>query len=433
MASPSIKSKKPRNKPPKSRPAATSALSQPAVEDASSSFTISSFSPQGELFAIVSLALDKHRLQVYDTITRQSIAQHIVTPARVSSLCWARFDTGSHLDHSPKRKRTRRSQDEASGDKTVPPPGIILGLNDGSLVLFSPAHGKVVKSISHPSSVAALISIVADDNADSAVTRVWTSGGDGVVRLWDLQQNHHIDHWKSNERIPYSCLAIRPIAPGSAADVTEILAANYTIQVVSANRLADLASGDAKQLHKHSTFTGHASSVKSLKWNSHSRFLSSAESDRFIYIWDVPETNGELISEGKVAASIPLDAEVRAMALSTHPDSSSLAKQQNLLALSASGRVSIFPLQLDFVVPGSSKSKAKIPTLVPKSSIVPHPKQGGQSRAQVVAATFVSEDSEKICVARLVGGVKPVFETLVSLVMYAPRIIHSDMNFQAIS
>lgn len=62
MASTPSKSKTPRNKPPKGRPVTTSAISQPTVEDASSTHPLSSFSPKGELFAFLSPAVDKHRL-----------------------------------------------------------------------------------------------------------------------------------------------------------------------------------------------------------------------------------------------------------------------------------------------------------------------------------------------------------------------------------
>ena len=114
MASKPLKSNKPRNKPPKSRPAATSALSQPAVEDASSTYSLSSFSHDGELFAFLSLAVDKHRLRVYDTTTGQPVAEHVFD-SRVSSLCWARFDASQGED-GPRRKRKRKNQGDNDGE-----------------------------------------------------------------------------------------------------------------------------------------------------------------------------------------------------------------------------------------------------------------------------------------------------------------------------
>ncbi|KAI0809261.1 WD40-repeat-containing domain protein [Irpex lacteus] len=406
MASTPSKSKKPRNKPPKGRPAATSALSQPAVEDASSSHTFSSFSPQGDLFAFLSLAVDKHRLRVYDTTTGQAVAEHVVDSARVSSICWAHYDTAGEVE--PKRKRKRKNQQGDVASTKLPPAGIILGLSNGSLILYSPAHGKVVKSISHTSSTAAITSVAVDTTEGTEATQVWTSGADGVVRLWDLQEGSVIEQWKSDERVPYSCLSIRPLASEDSEDV-ELLGANYSIQLLSASRSTDL-SGETRKLQKVSGFTGHASSVKSLQWDNRSRFLSSAETDRFIYVWDVPETSGV---EGKVAASIPLDSEVRTTALSTPPSTSSSSKSQTLLAVSASGRISIFPLPSDLAASSPSK-KSKVPTLAPKSTIsAAPPKKGADTaRAQIIAAGFVAGADGKVRVARLAGGVRPVFDVV---------------------
>ncbi|KAI0090025.1 WD40-repeat-containing domain protein [Irpex rosettiformis] len=408
MASSPAKSKKPRNKPPKGRPAGTSAISQPAVEDASSSHTFSSFSPQGDLFAFLSLAVDKHRLRVYDTTTGQAVAEHVVDSARVSSICWAHYDTAAHGENEPRRKRKRKNQQGDTASTKLPPPGVILGLTNGSLVLYSPAHGKVVKSISHTSSTAAITSVAVDVSEGSEATHAWTSGADGVIRLWDLHEKDLVDQWKGDERIPYSCLSVRPSASEESEDA-ELLGANYSIQLLSASRSANIA-GETKKLQKVSGFTGHASLVKALQWDSRSRFLSSAEADRFIYLWDVPETTG---SEGKVAASIPLESEVRATALSIPPSTTSSSKPQTLLAVSASGRISIFPLPSDLTSFTPSK-KVKVPTLTPSSTIsaAPSKKGGDATRAQIISAGFVAGSVGKVRVARLAGGVKPTFDVV---------------------
>ena len=324
-----------------------------------------SFSPQGDLFAFLSLAVDKHRLRIYDTTTGQAVAEHVVDTARVSSICWAHYDASTHGEDEPKRKRKRKNQQGDTASIKLPPPGIILGLSNGSLILYSPAHGKVVKSISHTSSTAAITSVAVDSSEGSEATYAWTAGADGIVRLWDLHEGSLVEQWKSDERVPFSCLSVRPLASEDSEDV-ELLGASYAIQLLSASRSADLTS-ETKKLQKVSGFTGHASLVKSLQWDSRSRFLSSAEGDRFIYVWDVPEATG---SEGKVAASIPLDSEVRSTALSTPPNSSSSSKPQTLLSVSASGTISIFPLPSDLTSFSTSK-KSKVPTLSPdRKSVV---------------------------------------------------------------
>ena len=404
MASTPSKSKKPRNKPPKSRPAATSAISQPVVEDASSTHSLSSFSQGGELFAFLSLAVDKHRLRVYDTVTGQSTAEHLFESSRVSSLCWARFDA-SQGEEGPKKKRKRKS---LGAEEKLPPPGVVLGLTDGSLVLFSPAHGKIVKIISHSSSTASLVSVAAAEEETSESLHAWTSGADGVVRLWNLRDGSVAGSWKSEERIPYSCLAVRPGSSNEATDSPELLAANYAIQLLSMESSSDLTLDALAKPQKLASFTGHASLVKTLRWESSSRFLSTAEADRFVYLWEVPEDDS--ISEGRVAASIPLDSDVRSLALSTPLPPS--AKSSTLLAVSASGRVAIFPLESDSA---SSEGKPKVVTLSPRSTIAVSSKKQADTRSDVVAASFVGQEEGKVRVARLAGGVRPVFDIVVSI------------------
>lgn len=409
MASTPSKSKKQRNKPPKSRPANTSGISQPAVEDATSTHSLSAFSHGGELFAFLSLAVDKHRLRVYDTATGQSVAEHVFD-SRVSSLCWAHFDTLQSED-GPKRKRKRKNQEEDESVARLPAPGVVLGLSNGSVVLFSPAHGKVVKTISHPSSTAALLSVAVAADHSSESGRLWTSGADGALHLWSLRDSSLVGSWKSEERIPYSCISVRPSTSDESEDASEVLAANYAIHLLTIESQSDFSLDAPSKPTKTASFTGHASPVKSLRWDSSSRFLSTAEADRFVYLWDVPQ-EGSSSSEGRVAASIPLDSDVRTVALSPQ---SSPSKSSILLAVSASGRVAIFPLEASFATSTPSKAKSKIPTLSPRSTIsVSASKKQAETRSDIVAATFVSQEDGKVRIARLAGGVRPVFEVVVS-------------------
>lgn len=409
MASTASKSKKPRNKPPKGRPAATSAISQPTVEDASTTHSLSSFSPNGELFAFLSLAVDKHRLRVYDTVTSQCIAELVLDSSRVASICWARFDA-SQSDEGPKRKRKRNGEDAEEGAHKPPLPGVALGLANGSVVLFSPAHGKIVKALSHSSSTSSIVSVTSQEVEDRETTQLWTSGADGVVRLWNCRDSSLLGSWISDERIPYSCLTIRPGNSDDSEHTHEVLAANYAIQLLAMEAESIEALAAPSKPSKLASFTGHASPVKGLYWASPSTFYSTAEADRFVYLWDSPAPDAST-SEGRVAASIPLDSDVRNIAIS----SSAGQVSHNLLALSASGRVAVFPVPSKLDAPTGSKSKSKIPVLSPSSTItVSVSKKQASSRAEVISAVFVHGEDGKIRIARLSGGVKPVFDIVVS-------------------
>lgn len=410
------KAKKPRTKPPRGRPAATSAISQPAVADTSALTYLSTFSPRGDLFAFLSLADDKHRLRVYDTVTRQSVAEHVVDTARVTSLCWARCNMSDAQRQSaedetdsqqPKKKRKKRnSQAAASAAQPVPPQVVVLGLSDGTLSLFSPTHGRIVRTLSHISSIAAILSVAVDDARDDETSLIWTSGADGTIRLWNASKNDVVSTWHIDDRIPYSSLAVRPSVDEEGR--TDILVAHHAIRLLSVtSSSSELHISENQKPKELAKFTGHASPVKNLQWSNPSHFLSMAEADRFVYVWHVPEVAS---TEGKIVASIPLDSDTRCFSLST---TSAMQSDQTLLTLSASGKISVFPFTSDLTNQSLSNSKQKIPTLAPRSNISVSSKKDTGS-AEVVAASFVSGEEGRIRVARLVNGIEPIFDVVVS-------------------
>ncbi|GLB36536.1 putative dip2/Utp12 family protein [Lyophyllum shimeji] len=405
MAS-SAKSKK-RTKPPQGRPVSTSAISHPVVEDASHLTSLSSFSPNGNHFAFLSLAVDKHRLRVYSTVTGQSVAEHIIDSARVSALTWSMFDpsegkdVSSKAEASPSKKRRKRDSlhvaDEAQS-KAIEV--VILGLSNGTILLFSPNHGRVLRTLSHPTSTAEILSVAVIENADKTST-LWASGADGAVRLWNAQTNEIVGSWKNDDRIPFTSLAARPTDQRGRVD---LLAAHHSIQLLSTT--SDIADFENEKPTQLASFTGHASSIRQLEWDASqtpsTRFLSRAEADRFLYIWQVPEGAS---TEGKAVASISLDSDARGCSLSISEKSHDATKKQTLLTLSASGKISIFPIPSELATPTGSKHK--LSTLLPRSNLVTSAKSA--STAKIVDAVF-SSDGESIRVARLVGGIRPVFD-----------------------
>ncbi|KAI0069984.1 NUC189-domain-containing protein [Panus rudis PR-1116 ss-1] len=414
MASNTPKSKKAKSRPPKSRPAATSAVSQLTVEDTPSQFTLSSFSPNGDLFAFVSLAVDKHRLRIYDTATDRSVAEYSLDSARITALGWTRNESSGEGEDGQRKKRKRRKYKGEGGDSTLPPQGLVLGLSNGSLLLFSPSHGKVIRTLSHPTSTAPIQCMSAPNDESTDSSEVWTSSADGVLRLWSLSKSELVSTWKTDERIPYSSLALRPSSTSDVDDsetTTQILAANHAIRLLSVAEDQE----DARKPARIATFTGHASAVKSLLWDGPSRFLSVAEGDRFVQLWAVPEVSSSKTSEGEVIASIPLDSDVRSISLSIRSrvnTTESSTRHQTLLATSASGKISVLPL-LSELPAQSAKGKQTVSTLSPKSTITLSSKASGNSAGtQILDATFAGDQDGKVKVAKLSGGVNLSFEVV---------------------
>ncbi|KAI0358952.1 NUC189-domain-containing protein [Trametes cingulata] len=406
MAPSPQKSKKARTKPPRGRPPATSAISQPAVEDATTSTYLSSFSPDGQLFAFLSLAIDKHALKVYDTSTRRSVAEHVVDAARVTSLCWARLDLAEgqgkgaeEEDASRKSKRKKRSS--LAGDAAAPsaaaPQLVVLGLSDGSLLLFSPSHGRLLRTLSDPSSSSAVLAVAGQDADSEDPHTLWTSSSDGALRSWNARTNQVSQSHFSDDRIPYTALSVRR---SDEEGVTEVLAAHHSIHLLA-------VSPDSQKPKTLAKFTGHASPVNALQWVDRARFLSSASADRFINVWEVPTAPK---TDGKIIATIPLDSDTRAIYL-TSPSSADSSSQQLLFALSAAGKVSVFTLTADLATASPSKGKSAIPTLNPKSVISPSSKKNA-SALSVLAVSSADDIAGRLRVATVTGGVQLAFDTV---------------------
>ena len=412
MATVSQKSKKPKVKPPKSRPPATSSISQVAVEDAWSSTVLSAFSPDAEQFAFLTLAVDKHRLRVYNVKLNQAIAEHEVEQARVTSLTWLPFrlaENNAKLgDLSPSKKRKKTDSTAVNGGASSNSTAtkvqtVALGLSDGTVQIFSPVHRRIVRTLTPIGTKAPIVSITYGKEGDESHT-AWTSSSDGILRLWDYQKGEELySHTESQEF--YSALAVRP---GVDEDQSQLLVANKAIQLLStlvASSTSD--DSDTESVKELCSFSGHASAVKSLRWDpSRSparRLFSSAEDDRFVYIWEVPEPPS---SKGKMVAACPLDSDVR------HIEITSTAGKQTLLALSTSGKIILSPVPLELTSTSGSKTSKQVPTLLPRSTISLSSKKS-TTDVRIVSATFDPTGDGRIHTALLSGGVRLAFDTVV--------------------
>jgi hypothetical protein len=76
-------------------------------------------------------------------------------------LCGAPFQWMEMLSkHLPLRKGRKERMEEEGQDRGSPGIAIVaLGLSDGSILLFSPSHSKVVRTLSHGSSASAIIAL----------------------------------------------------------------------------------------------------------------------------------------------------------------------------------------------------------------------------------------------------------------------------------
>lgn len=383
------KSKKARVKAPKSRPETTFSTQH----DTTSSRSLSQLSRDGGHLALLSLSVGKHRLRVYNTQTAQSIVEHVVESGRVTCLQWVCLDLTGNPDTpagvsetpSPSKKK-RKTRDNTIPETKEASPGthlVLLGLSDGSICCLSPSHGRVVRSLSHAKNTAPVRAITTSQSVPLGHT-LWSTDADGMIFCWDIRTGEVVGTWKSGSSTPYSAIAIRPSVDEDAP--LQLVAAHRSIQLLSLDSPHLNTTSKVKEL---ATFTGHASLVSNVYWETPSRFVTFAESDRFLYIWEVPEADS---NRGHILFSAPLDSEVRSLALSG----------SNLLAISASGRISIFSL------PSDSSSSSHVVNLEPVSTIAVSYKKTSSS-VEVVSASFLPPGQLRI--ATVSGGVKPAFDT----------------------
>lgn len=383
-------SKKAAAKAPKGRPQSTSALAQPAAPSARPTF--SAFSPDASLFAFVTLAVDKHRLRIYNTATSRAVAEYTVDSARVSSLIWTVLPSETPEPNSPAKKRKKPRTSAANEDTTTAEVSVVaLGLSDGVVLFFAPSYSKIVRTLSHSASTSSILALATDPSNKS---HIWTSSADSSVRLWDVKTNDVVRSWKNEDRIPSTSLSIRP----SLEDSTDLLVAHHHIRLLS-----DVSAQTPLQTKPTvaASFTGHASSITSLLWSrtaNSTHFFSSAEHDRFVYVWDTTNSS----SNEKAAASISLDSDVRAIGLSGSESN------QMLIALSNAGKLFFIPIPSELPHGKSSTLHSLLPRATLNSA------QNPQSDPPVIGFA-PSADSTSVTVARLVKGTSPVFDNIVSI------------------
>lgn len=385
MASVNPNAKQKKVKPPKSRPVATSAFSQPVTQQqqAGSLATLAAFSPKANHFALLSLAVDRHRLRVYDTATAQANAEYIVEPARVTCLHWMDI----YSDPAQAQKKKKKGGPAVSASEKSKTQVVALGLSSGAVTFFSPAHGSPILTLSNSASNTAILDAVLDTNED----RLWTSAEDASIRLWDMTSNTILQVWKSEDRIPYTCISLEPKLMDESNRPVGLLAAHHAAKLLSINLSSESASSKPTVF---ASFSGHTKPISHIAWTTSKQFVTVAQGDKFVQGWTMPKNGGV----GTVAFSAALDAEARKAYVSP--------SGELIVATSVSGAISIFRIPSQY-----NPASSLVPESVVNISIAKG--KGLTENADVIDAVFSADSPGLIHVARITAGVRPAFETVV--------------------
>lgn len=396
MASVNPNAKQKKVKAPKSRRAGTSALSQPVTQQTGGLATLAAFSPSANLFALLSLAVDRHRLRVYDTATAQANAEYIVQPARATCLHW--MDILTEPAHAQKKKKKRDSAvSTTSTSRKSKTQVVALGLSSGAVTFFSPAHGSPVLTLSNPASNTAILDAILDTSED----RLWTSSEDASIRLWDITSNTVLHTWRTDDRIPYTCISLEPRVMDESNRPVGLLAAHHAAKLISINLSSESSSLKPTTF---ASFSGHTTSISNIAWTTSKQFVTVAQGDKFVQGWTMPKNGGV----GTVAFSVALDADVRKAYVSPNGEL--------IVATSVSGAISIFRIPSQHN-PASSLAPDSIVNISISRG------RGLSENADVIDAVFSADSPGSIHVARIIAGARPAFETVV-----CPRPTHSPSS-----
>lgn len=287
----------------KSRPASTS---QPTSSSATLA-PITAFSPFSPHFAILTQAIDRHRLTIYSTSssgTSRLLVDYVLPSgssdstqsAQCSALCWVKLPSSasSSTNESPQAKRQKkggRASLNAAEETTTASskPVLALGLQSGQVHLFDLSQGKVIRVLTDAaagtSSASASNAITSMSYAtDASASKLYATAKDGVVRVWFLQaaaaaldssasastsglQPTGKVTLQSQSSAPNTLVSVSPSA-------SHLLVANHTITRI------DESTSSTK-----SSYTSHASPMTHLTWIDDEHFVSAAKNDPVLYVW----------------------------------------------------------------------------------------------------------------------------------------------------
>lgn len=273
------------------------------------------FSPWSNHYAHLSQAMDRHRLQVYSVDAANAmgrlVADYVIPNSTCHSMSWAKVSiapSGKQGD-SKRRKNKKNSAgsrgDDGSDDEESQSQVevLALGLTSGSVHLFSPVHGKVIRILGDPSvSASSTTSSISSLSFLSPLLYASTTGG--YVAAWNIEevpkQFNSVIHpvWKMQAQDDER----------TALDRILVLSSNV---VACAHHSIKLYTVSDKTIK--ASYPGHASSIThlvSIPGNA-SRFASAAKGDRTVNVWQSPLDGQKNIT--RPLSTLTLEAPVRQM------------------------------------------------------------------------------------------------------------------------
>lgn len=391
----------------KSRPSSTSQLATPLDSSKSvSPNVLSSFSPFNDWFACVTQSIDRDRLQIYSCDEQSRVlADYIIPNAKCGCLQWLSLPSSSSASQqqSAKKRRKRQSLEnieaEVTDEETLSPPAQIvlaLGLSTGSIHLFNPLQGKVVRVLSKA------VTSTSSSASNATLSLAFSSEFD---TLFACLQDGSLSSWALKEVAAHS--EATPIAPSDKyPSLLDSTTPFRQVTVLSTDRIAiahhSIAIYSLSTRDVVATYTGHASNVTHLvPLLSSARFVSAAEGDRVVNVWLSPQEGRKT---ARPFATLPLDAPVSHLDVLTD----NMGKEV-LVVVTAKGSVRLYGVPSDLDNPSSkAKKSGGIPTLPLLTDVSLVAKEGDREELPALNAQLAGHG--QLRVARVIKGAKVLVE-----------------------
>ncbi|CAG8603059.1 24388_t:CDS:2 [Gigaspora rosea] len=332
--------------------------------------------PAAEFFALVTQSVDRHRLRVFDTHTG-TVNNDFSSDKedKFTCLSWGKIYDGvlnGKVDTPPPKKRKKLSSQIQQFNKVI-----ALGLQNGSIAIYSIAHGGIIKTLSGSHKLP-INNFIFSKNGKKA----YSCAEDAYIVEWDFEKGDMISKWKVDSQTTKYIITL-------SHDETKLLSAGHTI------KLWDLR---LKQVLK--SFTGHVSIITNIMFSvSDDICVSTAEHDRFINIWQCKGNE----PQGVGFSALTLDEDTKGL---------SISKFNAILAISETGIINIFrdvnshsPVQLN-------KKKKRFTTQTP-DCVIKVLNENDNTVIPILSACFLDENENEesgfIMIARG-STVKPIFE-----------------------
>ncbi|KAG0743055.1 hypothetical protein G6F16_009857 [Rhizopus arrhizus] len=355
----------------------TSTVETSANPSENAGIVLSAFdkSATAEYFALISMAMDRHRLRIFN-VRSGTVSNDYSTKEkeRVTCLTWGDIKDNSDLQANTVQAFKKKKSGTAPLSKAI-----ALGMQSGSISLYSLSHGIVIKRLENAHTTPISDFVMTKDGS-----RGYSVAEDNYIVEWDIEEAKEVSKWKADAK------NVRKLK--LSHDETKLATAGHTIT------LWDLTTHTVIK-----KFTGHASMVKELAFSPQDDLLvSSAEDDRYINVWDAQTTN----TNTNNVAALTVENNVSHIDFST--------TEPAVLAVTDEGLVGVWenPSLVTPQVTGHKRKMMRSMTKEPDANVKVVSTAEENKLIPILAAQFVTDNGGKSIMTARGSSIKPSFEVV---------------------